>query len=170
MVTGGLSATDLGHFTIIGGYARGFYMKAAAHYGVQNLDHRRIGSQNHTWTKRSFARCWDAGVTVYFHERLREHGGVQLAGTKIRSLTTEDGKQWRAKIFADCSYEGDLMAQAKISHTWGRESTSEYGEDLAGVRANTARPPVQMADFSLRRSAPPAPGNQSWPSCRRRLR
>ena len=34
MVTGGLSATDLGHYTIIGGYARDFYMKAAAHYGV----------------------------------------------------------------------------------------------------------------------------------------
>src|ERR1700755_2712261 len=29
MVTGGLSATDLGHYTIIGGYARDFYMKAA---------------------------------------------------------------------------------------------------------------------------------------------
>jgi NADPH-dependent 2,4-dienoyl-CoA reductase/sulfur reductase-like enzyme len=31
MVTGGLSATDLGQFTIIGGYARDFYMQAAAH-------------------------------------------------------------------------------------------------------------------------------------------
>ncbi len=30
MVTGGLSATDLGHFTIIGGYAREFYTAAAA--------------------------------------------------------------------------------------------------------------------------------------------
>ena len=138
MVTGGLSATDLGHFTIIGGYARGFYMKAAAHYGVQNLDDRANWlSEPHVDEEIFRAMLADAGVTVYFHERLREHGGVLLAGTKIRSLTTEDGKQWRAKIFADCSYEGDLMAQAKISHTWGRESTSEYGEDLGGVRANT---------------------------------
>src|SRR5271154_3461726 len=38
MVSGGLSATDLGHFTIIGGYARDFYMQAAAHYGLHNLD------------------------------------------------------------------------------------------------------------------------------------
>ncbi len=38
MVTGGLSATDLGHYTIIGGYVRDFYIKAAAHYGVTNLD------------------------------------------------------------------------------------------------------------------------------------
>src|SRR6201992_3202877 len=38
MVTGGLSATDLGHYTIIGGYDRHFYMKAAAHYGIHDLD------------------------------------------------------------------------------------------------------------------------------------
>ena len=38
MVTGGLSATDLGHFAIIGGYARDFYMKAAAHYGAHDLE------------------------------------------------------------------------------------------------------------------------------------
>src|ERR1700755_267827 len=37
MVTGGLSATDLGQFQIIGGYARDFYMRAAAHYGVHSL-------------------------------------------------------------------------------------------------------------------------------------
>ena len=29
------------------------------------------------------------------------------------------------------------MAQSKISYTWGRESASEYGEDLAGVREHT---------------------------------
>ncbi len=38
MVTGGLSCTDLGHYAIIGGYVRDFYMKAAAHYGVHDLD------------------------------------------------------------------------------------------------------------------------------------
>ena len=37
MVTGGLSATDLGQFTVIGGYARDFYVEAAAHYGVHDL-------------------------------------------------------------------------------------------------------------------------------------
>jgi hypothetical protein len=112
MVTGGLSATDLGHYPIIGGYARDFYMKAAAYYG---------------------------GVKVYFNERLAEAGGVALQGRRITSITTSSGKQWHAKIFADCSYEGDLMAQAKISYTWGRESASEYGESLAGVRGDTPK-------------------------------
>jgi hypothetical protein len=138
MVTGGLSATDLGHFTIIGGYARAFYMQAAAHYGVTNLDKAENWRSEPHVAEQIFRKMLaDAGITVYFHERLREHGAVQVSGSDIRSLTTEDGEQWRAKIFADCSYQGDLMAQAKVSYTWGRESTAEYGEDLAGVRANT---------------------------------
>jgi len=138
MVTGGLSATDLGHFTIIGGYARDFYMEAAAHHGVHDLNQaENWRSEPHVGEEIFRKMLADAGVTVHFHQRLREHGGVASSGATIRSITTEDGKKWSAKIFADCSYEGDLMAQAKITYTWGRESTAEYGEDLAGVRANT---------------------------------
>ncbi|HZY63146.1 MAG TPA: FAD-dependent oxidoreductase [Edaphobacter sp.] len=56
-----------------------------------------------------------------FHERLKEHGGVHTTGTHIDSITTEDGKVWKAKIFADCSYEGDLMAEAKVCYVgWPR--------------------------------------------------
>ena len=45
--------------------------------------------------------------------------------------------QRRAKVFADCTYEGDLLAQAGVSYTVGRESTQEYGEPLAGVGGST---------------------------------
>jgi len=41
------------------------------------------------------------------------------------------------KVFVDASYEGDLMAQAKVSYTYGRESAAQYGESLAGVRDRT---------------------------------
>lgn len=94
MVAGGLSATDLGHFTIIGGYAKDFYMQAAAHYGLQNLDEAaNWRSEPHVDADVFRAMLADAGVTVYFHERLREHRGVRLYRKTIRSLTTEDGKQ-----------------------------------------------------------------------------
>jgi hypothetical protein len=43
-----------------------------------------------------------------------------------------------AQVFIDCSYEGDLMARAGVSYTWGRESRDEYGESLGGVRPNLA--------------------------------
>jgi len=49
----------------------------------------------------------------------------------------ENGEAFSAPFFADTSYEGDLMAQAGISYTWGRESTAQYGESLAGARAET---------------------------------
>ena len=39
-----------------------------------------------------------------------------------------------AKVFLDCSYEGDLLAMSGVSYTWGRESREHYNESLAGVR------------------------------------
>jgi hypothetical protein len=140
MVTGGLSATDLGHFTIIGGYARDFYMKAAAHYGLHDLDQKENWlSEPHVGEEIFRTMLKDAGVTVHFHQRLLEHGGVELRGKQVVSITTSGGQHWPAKIFADCSYEGDVMAQAKITYTWGREAVSEYGEDLAGVRTSAPK-------------------------------
>ena len=138
MVTGGLSATDLGHFAIIGGYARAFYLKAAAHYGVQDLERGKDWlSEPHVDEEIFRDMLKIAGVKVRFHERLREKNGVEMEGGRIVSIHIEDGKRWQATVFADCSYEGDLMAQSHVSYTWGRESTKEYDEDLAGVREET---------------------------------
>lgn len=39
----------------------------------------------------------------------------------------------QAKVFADCSYEGDLVALAKVPYRLGRESREEFGEPHAGV-------------------------------------
>jgi hypothetical protein len=140
MVTGGLSATDLGHFQIIGGYARDFYGQAAAHYGVHSLDKNSDWlSEPHIDEAIFIALLKDAGVEVRFHERLREKGGVAKSGPHVSEIVTEDGRHWQAGIFADCSYEGDLMAQAGIDYTVGRESQAVYGEDLAGVRVDTPK-------------------------------
>lgn len=139
MVTGGLSATDLGYFQIIGGYAREFYMQAAAHYGVTNLDQpQNWRSEPHVDEQIFQKMLHDSGVKVVFHEQLREKHGVEKNGSRLVSVTTADNKRWPAKVFADCSYEGDLMAQAGVSYTWGREAASQYGESLGGVRGHTA--------------------------------
>src|SRR5882762_6643057 len=134
MVTGGLSATDLGHFEVIGGYARDFYVTAAAHYGVHTLaKHDDWLSEPHVGEELFHNMLKEAGVDVHFHSKLMEHGGVTMAAKHVTSIKTMDGKVWKAKIFADCSYEGDVMAQAGVNYTLGRESIAEYGEDLAGV-------------------------------------
>jgi hypothetical protein len=148
MVTGGLSATDLGNFTIIGGYARQFYLRAAAHYGIHDLDRGSHWlSEPHVDEEIFNAMLREAGVRVVLGKRLREHDGVLREHRRILSITTEDGATWPATIFADCSYEGDLMAQAGVAHTWGRESRSDYGESLAGVVAHT---PAHQFTWPLR--------------------
>ncbi|WP_058186425.1 FAD-dependent oxidoreductase [Terracidiphilus gabretensis] len=140
MVTGGLSATDLGHFQIIGGYTRGFYMEAASHYGVHELTTQDAWlSEPHVDEAIFCAWLNSSHVQVFFQQRLRERNGVMKREKKITQITTEDGQAWHAKVFVDCSYEGDLMAQAGVSYVVGRESTNAFQENLAGVRTDTPK-------------------------------
>jgi hypothetical protein len=61
----------------------------------------------------------------------------------ITSVTFESGETLKSKVFIDASYEGDLMALAKVSYHVGRESADTYNESLAGVLAedSTVRQP-----------------------------
>lgn len=138
MVSGGLSATDYGRKEVIGGYSLEFFRRLGSHYQM-----RRFG-QDVAWyfephvAEEVFREMADkAGVTVLFRQRLREKTGVRKDELRIREIFMEDGSAFEARIFADCSYEGDLMAQAGVSYTWGREGTDQYGESLAGVRERT---------------------------------
>ena len=65
MVTGGLSATDLGHYTIIGGYARDFYMNAAAHYGVHDLDRPENWRSEPHVDEGSFTPCCRIAASMF---------------------------------------------------------------------------------------------------------
>ncbi len=56
---------------------------------------------------------------------------VQRQGTQITDLITSE-ETFRAKVFIDATYEGDLMAAAGVSWTIGREDRAEFGESLAG--------------------------------------
>ena len=140
MVSGGLSHTDAGKREVIGGDALEFYWRAGNHYGLLQY------LQDFAWyvepkvaenILRDMLR--QAGVTVLLERRLREKDGVRKVGSKLASISAENGEQFTAKVFADASYEGDIMAQAGVSFTWGRESSAQYGESLAGVRAETPK-------------------------------
>lgn len=110
----------------------------------------------------------EATVTYLPNHRLRETNGVRHGNGAVSAIDTEDGATYSAKVFADCTYEGDLMAQAGVSYTWGREGAAEYFESLAGVRSETPKHqflvdlPPYAADHRLPpksppRRAPPAP-------------
>jgi hypothetical protein len=138
MLTGGLSATDVGNRSVIGGYALEFFERTGKYYDLQRYDQTVAWRfEPHVGEQILRAMLKEATVDLRFHERLLEHGGVIKTGNRILSLTTEDGKVWSGKEFADASYEGDLMAAAGVSYTWGREGVQQYGEDLAGVRAES---------------------------------
>lgn len=138
MVTGGLSATDIGNPNVIGGYVRDFYQQAATHYGRTNLARPEDWRSEPHIDETIFGNMLkQAGVEVHVHERLRQANGIHMSGTIIHAIETTDGREWRARLFADCSYEGDLMAQAHVRYTLGRESAAQYGESLAGVVAHT---------------------------------
>jgi hypothetical protein len=140
MVSGGLSRTDVGKREVIGGYALEFYWRAGIAYDMaQHL--QEIAWLPEPRVAESIFRgmLQKAGVTVVFNQRLREKNGVTKSGGRIQSIAMESGEQYTAKIFADCTYEGDLMAQAGVTYTWGRESSAQYGESLAGVRGETPK-------------------------------
>ncbi len=136
MATGGLSRTDVGKPEVIGGLPLEFYWRAGQYYDLE-----RHGQEVSWLPEPHVARMImeqmlaDAHVTVLLRHRLAEKHGVSKTGERISGITTEAGWSFTAKVFIDATYEGDLMAQAGASYTWGREGTVQYGESLAGVRA-----------------------------------
>lgn len=140
MATGGLSRTDVGKREVIGGLALEFYYRVGIKYDSGRFNtpvvwfyEPKVGEAVMLEMLR------EAGVTVLFHHRLREKDGVRKEGAQVVAVSTENGAVFPGKVFVDATYEGDLMAQAGIRYTYGREAASEYGESLAGVREKTPK-------------------------------
>ena len=127
MVTGGLGKTDIGRSELLGGLAREFFQRIGRHYGKQmewffepSVAERIMDD----WLAGS-------GVTIFFEHPI---ASVDKDGSSIARLKTRPGGVFLAKVFLDCSYEGDLMKAAGVSYTVGREGRDQYGESLAGRR------------------------------------
>ena len=131
MVTGGLSRTDFGKKEVIGAMALEFYQRAGKKYGrdIEWMPEPRVAE---AILNEMIAEA--KTITVLLNHRLKEKSGVKKQGTRITEITMENGARFVGAIFADATYEGDLLAQAKVEFTWGRESSAQYGESLAGVR------------------------------------
>ncbi len=130
MTSGGLSLTDIGNKMAIGGVSREFYRRVGKHYGVE--EHWRFEPH----VAESVFQDWvrEENIEVFYETFL---AGVEMQGQKIAKLQTENGLEISARMFLDCSYEGDLMAAAGVSHTIGRESNTHYGETLNGAQVRS---------------------------------
>jgi hypothetical protein len=155
LTTGGLGQTDIGNKHVIGGISREFYQRIRSHYRNpanwtwQEPDNYQDEGQTRTdpnedakWTfepsaaqKALAAMIADADLTVLTNRRLRRDGtGVAKDGTSLRELILEDGTRYRARVFIDATYEGDLLAEAGVSFHVGRESNADYHETLNGAQ------------------------------------
>ena len=146
--SGGLGETDIGNKRVIGGLSRDFYQRIG-----------KVYHQPEAWKfAPSVAEKVFQGIIDENHIRvLLEHrivsaakNGAHLVSIAVEHAPTDDynaqaaqGTGERvtieAKEFIDAGYEGDLMAQAKVSFTVGREAVGRYDESLNGIRAETPK-------------------------------
>jgi hypothetical protein len=149
MTAGGLGETDIGNKDAISGLARDFYRRVGAYYGR---------AESWIFEPHVAAAVFDdyiraVKLPVWLHYRLTrvEKKGARImaivleradfatgpmfnsvSGTMLNPMPGPTFIKVRAKVFLDCSYEGDLMAAAGVSYTTGRESNSVYGESYDG--------------------------------------
>ncbi|MDF9833466.1 hypothetical protein M2103_001690 [Ereboglobus sp. PH5-5] len=151
MLTGGLSSTDTGVKSSIGGMSREFYRRVYAHYEqpsawkqetreahLKRHGRRSADTAERVWWRpepsvamhvlKGMAR--EAKVTVLTEQRLKS---VKKSGARITAITMENGDVYSGRVFIDATYEGDLLAMAGVPYRMGREGRDEYGEELAGV-------------------------------------
>lgn len=162
LTTGGLSATDIGNKAAIGGIAREFYHRIAKHYAQDSswtretreeyFARRRSGQSQASDLASADATMWtfephvaekiylqmlqEAKIGVYLRHELTS---LKKEGRRITEIRTSKGTTFRAKMFIDGTYEGDLMPHAKVSYHVGREANSVYGETLNGIRGVTPK-------------------------------
>lgn len=143
MTSGGLSAVDIGDPRSVGGIAREYFTKLAATVGVTLAWDKAFEAKGggpatggayaiepHKAEQVFTDMAREAGVKTHFSARL---ASVKKEGTRIIEITTESGDVFRAKMFIDATYEGDLMARAGVSYTLMREGNAKYGETYNGI-------------------------------------
>jgi hypothetical protein len=154
----GLGFTDTGNKSVIGGIAREFYQLLYQHYmkpeswkwqkqseyGNKGQGNPALDGELRTmWIFEPHAAeeafetlIRQNNITIYREEYLDRETGVVMKNGKIISLKTLSGKTFKASIFIDATYEGDLMASSGIKYTVGREDNDLYGEKWNGVQKN----------------------------------
>ena len=133
MTSGGLGQTDIGNKQVVKGLALDFYRRVGATYG-------RLES----WIfEPSVAEAIykdyivRGNVEVLYGHRIvdAQKQGASITSINVESVeNTSQTKNISAKVFIDCTYEGDLMARAGVSYVVGREDNKVYGEDYNGVQ------------------------------------
>ncbi|HWA98531.1 MAG TPA: FAD-dependent oxidoreductase, partial [Pirellulales bacterium] len=141
--TSGINTAESEHMLpwTIGGFADEFYRRVGRYYEETKDQQLPLDPKSRLNTfyffessvaeKVYLALLREAGVEIRYGAAVER---VAKDGARLTAITLTDGASIGAKVFIDASYEGDLMARAGVSYTFGREARSRYDEDAAGVR------------------------------------
>lgn len=135
MTSGGLGYTDIGNKYAITGLSRDFYRRIGKHYGK----FEQWTFEPHIAKKYLQQYLDEAGIKVTYQNRVIS---ANKTGAEIKSIVLENSikpdpktnQTVSAKVFMDCTYEGDLMAKSGVSYAVGREANSDYNETINGVQ------------------------------------
>jgi hypothetical protein len=146
LTAGGLGWTDSGNKAVIGGLSREFYHRVWLHYEKpeawrwqrrEAYAHKTEGKEVWIFEPHVAEQTYEAWIEEM---KIPVHRDSWLASVKqdgrsrITSISMQNGKTYTAKMFIDATYEGDLMAKAKVDYTVGREAMSTYGEKWNGIQ------------------------------------
>ena len=140
MATGGLQHADCGNATVIGGIAREFFMRVELQYPNRSTDPNLKPCtgppcwlyEAHVAERVMYDMLSEARVRVVTGQE--GVASVSVTARRVTQLTTVAGRVFDGDVFIDGSYEGDLLAAAGATMTFGREAAAQYGEAGAGVQ------------------------------------
>ena len=135
MSSGGLGMTDIGNKYVVKGIALDFYRRLGSYYG--SLEKWVFEPKVAEKIFKDYIA--EENIELWCNRRIVD---ARKEGDRIVNITLEDstapGKKGNvvveAKVFIDCTYEGDLMACAGVSYTVGREANTVYNETYNGVQ------------------------------------
>jgi hypothetical protein len=135
LTSGGLGFTDIGNKYAVSGLGLDFYRKVGKKYGK----FESWVFEPHVAKDVFMQYLKSAKVDVALGHTLMsvrsEFGYIkELELNYLNEEGKTTTKRVEAKMFIDCSYEGDLMARSGVSFTVGRESSSWYNEPFNGVQ------------------------------------
>ena len=137
LTTGGLSSTDIGNKHAVTGLARDFYRRMGEHYNMLELWNLVPSVASKVYNQY----IEEENLEIITNYRLITAAKDKNTITSIiidpsdtEESSSSKRKVIKAKVFLDCTYEGDLIAAAGVSYTVGREANSLYNETINGVQ------------------------------------
>lgn len=145
MAASGLGKSDVETKEAIGGLFREFTSQVRAHY----VEHYGAGSENDRLSRNGYyyepsvaerilrrMLNQEGGRITFFPRRQLERARKEesrVTSILVRNRDTLAVEEFRAGVFVDGTYEGDLAAAAGARYRLGRESRAEFNEKHAGV-------------------------------------